>query len=263
LPKWHEVTATSNEAAVTEEEEIYGIKSTYQAVKTSNGFAADFVVYIAEEMIVGFIKREDSSDANVRDAYFLFGKREHNVIKGLFVGSQVHGKFYIDHEYNSSRVVIIYDNGDFRTEYYTVADNILHLRNDIVYTDRNYTTTLIRSWPDNYATDTWEILSGGNDINYFVNKMIIIQEPKKVAYYNLSMDDILYNQDMNYRQMDGMKVVLVGFNKDDNNKTIMYIRSDAKYILLKQDPDYSHMIASYGKIEYYADNKIRFTEEQK
>jgi len=260
LPKMHEITDTSNEETVTEEEEIYGIKYSYKAVK-SNGFQADFVVYVAEQIIIGYIKREDSTDNNVKDAYFLFGKRQHHIIKGVVIGSHVHGKFYIDHDDNFSRVVIVYDNDDFRTEYYTVTDNLVHLKNDVVYNDTNQTQTLIRNWPDNYATDTWEFKSyNGDDRKYFIYKMILIKQPLPVPDYSVDYENIVYNANMNYKQMQGIVAVLVGFDKDHDNKYIMYIRNDAKYIMLRQYNDYTKFTAGIGNIEYHATNKMQFIE---
>ena len=51
LPKMHEIHNRWHEHTVTEEEEIYGIKYSYKAVK-SNGFQADFVVYVAEQIVM-------------------------------------------------------------------------------------------------------------------------------------------------------------------------------------------------------------------
>jgi len=212
-------------------------------------------------MIIGYIKREDSTDGNVRDAYFLFGKREHHIIQGLFMGSTVNGKFYIDHEDKKSRIVLTYDNDDYRNEIYSVSDSILHLKNDVVYNDRSYTQTLIRSWPDD-VPGTWSFKFDDSDKNHYVTKMITIKEPAVISDYNESLDDILYKSNQNFRQFDDIRVNLVGFVKNDNEKFMMYIRSDAKFYVVNQHSDYTQYKASYGYLEYDTDHKIKFVSQK-
>jgi hypothetical protein len=82
------------------------------------------------------------------------------------------------------------------------------------------------------------------------------------ADYSANYDDIVYNAEMNYRQMEGIKTVLVGFGKTHDNKYIMYVRGDGKYIMLRQKSDYTNYMAAIGYIEYNSTNKIKFVEEK-
>jgi hypothetical protein len=49
---------------------------------------------------MGYLPVENSVDS--KNNYFLFGKREARLTKGLFVGSNYHGSFFIEYGYNKS-----------------------------------------------------------------------------------------------------------------------------------------------------------------
>jgi len=168
-------------------------------------------MYITSETIMGYLKKETTTDKNIRDIYIMFGKREYHLTKGLFVGLKSNGKFYIDHQSKVSRITLIYENDGYHNEFYTVNDEIVHLKNDIVYPERNYSETLIRTYPEN-VPGTLNLQIDQEDTRYYTSKMILYKKPEVIPDYQISIDESLFKANQNYSQLQGVSINLVGFS---------------------------------------------------
>ena len=148
-PMEHILLEVSAEEDVTSETIFSHVarKYIFSATK-SNGFSAEFIAQICEEILLGFIAKESTVDENAYDAYFLFGRREHFITKGLFVGLKSSGKFYIDHGYKRSQILIVYTNADLRQELSTITDEKQNLKLNCVNTNTSLKQAIIRTWPN-------------------------------------------------------------------------------------------------------------------
>jgi len=143
-PKNYFISNVHSEESSDEVTSLQGKLFEYKA-KKNDGFEADFGVHICEEVLIGYITKENSKDDNRSDLYFLFGKREGLAVKGLFVSSTRSGKFYIDVGYRSFKILLI-DDFVSTSHHYTVPDNKMILK-QCTYTNSSLKQALTRVWP--------------------------------------------------------------------------------------------------------------------
>jgi len=83
------------------------------SVRTNNDNPVSLDAAICDEVFIALLTKHGSI-SKVYDVFFLFGRREHAITKGLFVDPFAgnSGKFYLEPGYLKSKLVLIFDNAE-------------------------------------------------------------------------------------------------------------------------------------------------------